>query len=212
MWACDWDLCQPAADSVLRGDSLRALSTIPNTAGYVPTMCSMYRCSGFMSILTTALSSSTSTWVSAEVDNSSGKRPWPPPSQVQVFSEQGMHRLVANLLDAKSDVIWSKPPWPPPHMQVEFECGSDDIRPFPWPSFTTVVLELAIWMSYTLPRKPPWPPPAHQYFRTMHAETVEIWKHMTVLTEWSLHVLIQENLGLFRSSRHPPCFYLKPPS
>jgi len=100
--------------------------------------------------------------------------------------------VVGTLLDAKPDVIWSKPPWPPPHMHIEFECGSDDIRPFPWPSFTTIVPELAIWKCCTLPRKPPWPPPAHQYFRTVHAETVESWKHKTVITEWSLHVLIQE--------------------
>ncbi|XP_066386710.1 LOB domain-containing protein 39-like [Miscanthus floridulus] len=29
MWTGNWDLCQAAADAVLRGDSLRALSTIP---------------------------------------------------------------------------------------------------------------------------------------------------------------------------------------
>lgn len=29
MWTGNWDLCQAAADAVLRGDSLRALSTVP---------------------------------------------------------------------------------------------------------------------------------------------------------------------------------------
>ncbi|CAD6202156.1 unnamed protein product [Miscanthus lutarioriparius] len=100
-----------------------------NTADYVPTKCSMYCRSGFTSMLTTALSSSTPTWVSAAVINSFDKRPWPPPSQAQVH-------------------VW----------------------------------------------KPPWSPPAHQYFRTVHAETVESWKHKTVITEWSPHVLIQEQM------------------
>ncbi|KAJ1294559.1 hypothetical protein BS78_01G154500 [Paspalum vaginatum] len=31
MWTGNWDLCQAAADAVLRGESLRALSTIPAT-------------------------------------------------------------------------------------------------------------------------------------------------------------------------------------
>jgi hypothetical protein len=56
-----------------------------------------------------------------------------------------MHGLVVGtLFDAETDVIWSRPPWPPPHMQVEFECDSDDIRSISWPSFTKVVRELAI--------------------------------------------------------------------
>jgi hypothetical protein len=59
-----------------------------NIADFVPTKCSMYCRSGFTSMLTTALSNSTPTWVSAEVVHSFDKQPWPPPSQVQVLREQ----------------------------------------------------------------------------------------------------------------------------
>jgi hypothetical protein len=48
----------------------------------------MYCCSGFTSMLTTALSNSTPTWVSTEVVHIFDKRPWPPPSQAQVLREQ----------------------------------------------------------------------------------------------------------------------------
>ncbi|CAD6336749.1 unnamed protein product [Miscanthus lutarioriparius] len=41
---------------------------------YMPTKCSMYCCSGFTSMLTTAMSSSTPTWMSAKVDNSFERR------------------------------------------------------------------------------------------------------------------------------------------
>lgn len=60
-------------------------------------------------------------------------------------------------------------------MQVECECGSDDLRPIPWSSFTTVVHEAAIGNYCTLSWK-----------------TVGSWNHETVITEWTLHVLIQE--------------------
>jgi hypothetical protein len=36
------------------------------------------------------------------------------------------------------DAVPHRQPWPPPHMQVEFGCGSADLCPIPWPSFTTV--------------------------------------------------------------------------
>ncbi|CAD6205876.1 unnamed protein product [Miscanthus lutarioriparius] len=80
-----------------------------NTADYVLTKCSMYCRSGFTSMLTTALSSSTPTWVSAVVVNSFDKRPWPQPSQAQPSF---------NLVDEGSaswcsTCLW-KHGWPPP--------------------------------------------------------------------------------------------------
>jgi hypothetical protein len=40
------------------------------------------------------------------------------------------------------DAVLHRQPWPPPHMYVEFGCGSADLRPIPWPSFTTIVHEV----------------------------------------------------------------------
>ncbi|CAD6222533.1 unnamed protein product [Miscanthus lutarioriparius] len=68
-----------------------------NTADYVPTKCSMYCCSVFTSMLTIALSKSSPIWVSAEVDNNFDKRLWPPPSQAQVFSEQGCVHMASDI-------------------------------------------------------------------------------------------------------------------
>jgi hypothetical protein len=90
------------------------------------------------------------------------------------------------------DLVHIKHLWPPPHMQVECECGSDDLCPITWSSFTIVVHEAAIWNYCIFSWKPPWPSPARPYFKIMHVATVGSSNHMTVITEWSLHVLFQK--------------------
>jgi hypothetical protein len=40
------------------------------------------------------------------------------------------------------DAVFHRQPWPPPHMHVVFGCGSADLRPIPWPSFTIIVHEV----------------------------------------------------------------------
>ena len=53
-------------------------------------------------------------------------------------------------------------PCPPTHVQVEFGCGSADVRPLPWPSFT---LGNCCSMSQAVCWKPPWPLPSRQGVR-----------------------------------------------
>ena len=87
----------------------------------------------------------------------------------QVFEELSLHAdIFCNIcigfeLPSRMSLgVNQHQPCPPTHVQVEFGCGSADVRPLPWPSFT---LGNCCSMSQAVCWKPPWPLPSRQGVR-----------------------------------------------